>query len=101
MMLNYKQITRNFSKENRILEDSDEANKDLYTEQVLFCQMLGVDRCFDRKLMQLILKWQDKEIGCWKDEAVNEQRNTLNYDNLFQMDELEFQSQALRYDCII
>ena len=38
---------------------------DIFTEYIFVCQILGVNECFDSKLLHLVASWQD-ESGCWK-----------------------------------
>ena len=59
-------------------------NKDLFSEQAVICEMLGVRKCHDRKILQLIMKWQDKESGCWKDENSKEKREDLAENSWFE-----------------
>lgn len=46
------------------LQKGDEQN-DIFTEYIFVCQLLGVDECFDSKLLHLVVSWQDQN-GCWK-----------------------------------
>ena len=44
---------------------SGTTNRDLFVEQIVLCQMLGVVNCFDSKYLSLLIKWQHNS-GCWK-----------------------------------
>ena len=58
----YFQMMKTF---NEKLFSDDQIGKDLFAEQIIVCQMLGVVECFDVKLLEVILKLQDNS-GCWK-----------------------------------
>ena len=45
----------------------ESSGKDLFMEQIVVCQMLGVSECFDLKYVSLFMQWQD-ESGCWKED---------------------------------
>jgi len=51
--------------------DDDEIGKDLFVEQIVVCQMLGVLQCFDSKFLDIILRMQDAS-GCWKQASKDE-----------------------------
>ena len=58
----YLQMMKTF---NENLFSDEQIGKDLFAEQIIVCQMLGVVECFDVKLLEVILKLQDNS-GCWK-----------------------------------
>ena len=45
--------------------DDNSVGKDLFAEQIVVCQMLGVLECFDVKFLNVVLNQQDAS-GCWK-----------------------------------
>ena len=64
----YLQMMKTF---NEKLFSDEVIGKDLFAEQIIVCQMLGVVECFDVKLLEVILKLQD-DSGCWKQKAQDE-----------------------------
>eukprot|EP00794_Sanderia_malayensis_P020340 gene20340-22342_t len=59
----------------------DEGDKDLFAEQVVVCQMLGIINCFDSKYLKLLLEWQSA-IGCWKEANDNDDGDSKNVKKL-------------------
>ncbi len=55
---------------------SNNVDKDLFAEQIVVCQMLGILECFDSKYLDMLLKWQDVS-GCWKDNNHDEERRDV------------------------
>lgn len=64
----YLQMMKTF---NENLFSDEDIGKDLFAEQMIVCQMLGVVECFDIKLLEVILKLQDNS-GCWKQKDQDE-----------------------------
>ena len=58
----YSQMITKYKKGH--LQKGNEQN-DIFTEYIFVCQILGVNECFDSKLLHLVASWQD-EGGCWK-----------------------------------
>ena len=64
----YYQMSTTF---NQKMTDDDSIGKDLFVEQLVVCQMLGVLQCFDAKFLDIVLKMQDVS-GCWKQTSKDE-----------------------------
>lgn len=58
----YHQMSETYQ-QNKV--EDDEIGRDLFFEQVIVCQMLGVLECFDTRFLDIILRLQDTS-GCWK-----------------------------------
>lgn len=44
-----------------------EGDRDLFLEQGIVCTWLGIEGCLNMKDIIEVLKWQDKDTGCYKD----------------------------------
>ena len=70
--------------------DDDSVGKDLFVEQIVVCQMLGVLQCFDAKFLDVILKLQDVS-GCWKQASKDEDNDARELINTESVDKEEQQ----------
>ena len=75
--------------------DDDEIGKDLFVEQIVVCQMLGVLQCFDSKFLDIILRMQDAS-GCWKQASKDEGNDAKEVINM-NVANKEEQQMVVRY----
>ena len=89
----YHQLLKTFQEKKT---GDNEIGKDLFAEQVIVCQMLGVVQCFDTKFLSVILELQDPS-GCWKQKNQDEGNDAREVTGIPIKKEEEEDTKIVRY----